>query len=198
MSTILHVDARQDSQELDCCHPARLRSQCVITQHCGEAMDTVHLSLVLNPFILDFALHFLRRVAETRKPRNCTVYMQPFNIAALLAIEDDKCLLAFRCTLYCGRCLHYHRAFRALFLLCGRVEDILQLCSWHSRLEMAGSPCALRRPPQWPWKQHIWSTASHMNYLHLTDIGFQPSCRGNQNRERICGFWVTSALFMYV
>ena len=34
--------------------------------------------------------------------------------------------------------------------------------------------------------------------LHLTDIGFQPSRRGNQNRERICGFWVTSALFMYV
>ena len=113
MSTILHVDALKDSQEFD--FLAWLRSQCVITQHCGEAVDTVHLSLVLNPFILDFALHFLRRVAETRKPRNCTVYMQPFNIAALLAIEDDKCLLAFHCTLFRGRCLHYHRAFRVLF-----------------------------------------------------------------------------------
>ena len=115
MSTTLHMDALQDSPEFDCCQPAWVHSQRVITRHCGEATDIVHLSLVLNPFILDFGLHFLRRVAETRKPRNCTVYMQPFNIAALLAIEDDKCLLAFLCTLFCGRCLRYQHAFRVRF-----------------------------------------------------------------------------------
>lgn len=37
--------------------------------------QTLHLSLVLNPLILDFVIHFLPRVVKTIKPRNCTVYM---------------------------------------------------------------------------------------------------------------------------
>lgn len=49
--------------------------QRVIIQYCGEADAYFHLFPGVKPVHLGFCHTLPRRVVETRKPRNCTVYM---------------------------------------------------------------------------------------------------------------------------